>query len=319
MIFEQKKIQIETLSEYLSAARANLNLSLKEVAEKVKMKVKFLESLETGNFKALPADVYVNGFLRRLAELYVVDSVLLIEQFKKEKCIQQQMQKQVAEKNKKRLGNMTQHLIITPKVISLVAGVMFVALTLAYIIWQVWSINKAPSLKILEPQNNIVVTGSSVMIKGETDPGAIVTVNGENNNIFVDGKGFFQTQLGLGAGPAQILVTAKNRFDKSVSQTININGYVPEPIEGKSLELKVDFISSVTLGFAIDGGEMQTMVFSSGDSKTFSAKQKILISTSDAGATRINVNGQDLGPMGRSKEQLSNIPFIAQPETTVKE
>ena len=33
MIFEKKKIQIETLSEYLLAVRENLNLSIEEVSK----------------------------------------------------------------------------------------------------------------------------------------------------------------------------------------------------------------------------------------------------------------------------------------------
>ena len=63
----------------------------------------------------------------------------------------------------------------------------------------------------------------------------------------------------------------------------------------------------------MDDQETQNFNFSSGDTKTFIAKQKIILSTSDAGATDISLNGQNLGLMGKAKEQLSGITFYAPP------
>ena len=104
--------------------------------------------------------------------------------------------------------------------------------------------------------------------------------------------------------------------DKTVRKTLNITGSEPQtaPTSGQ-LVLKIDFSSNVNLSFAIDDGINEKLNFGSGDSKTFTAKRKILLSTSDAGATKITLNGQSLGPMGRTKEQLSNIPFLAQSDT----
>ena len=74
MVFERKKIQLETLSEYLQEAREALGLSAEEVAAKTSIKLFFLQALESGEFKKLPPDVYVLGFLKQLAELYSVES-----------------------------------------------------------------------------------------------------------------------------------------------------------------------------------------------------------------------------------------------------
>ncbi len=318
MLFEQKKISTETLSEYLASVRNNLNFSLEEVSKKTGIKLRFLQSLESGDFRPLPADVYVIGFLRQLAELYVVDANELILQYKKEKNIQKQVLNQrqafVSGWYKKYFGK----LVITPKVLSVILGLMFVILTLGYIIWQLWSINRTPVLKVNEPQNNAVIPGSVVNVSGQTDPGADVSVNGQN--IFVDGKGGFQTQAALSPGPEEITITASNRFGKSVSRAINITGAGSVASTAGPLQLSLSFTGAATIIFTIDNQPSQTVNFSAGDNKTFSAKQKILISTSDAGATKVSLNGQNLGVMGRPKEQLSNVPFFAQPAsaTTTK-
>ncbi|MBI5530708.1 MAG: helix-turn-helix domain-containing protein [Candidatus Doudnabacteria bacterium] len=310
MLFEKKKIQIETLSEYLVAVREDLQLSAVEVSLKTSIKPVFLQALESGNFKLLPAEVYVFGFLRQLGRLYSVDSEELIGQFKKEKTIQRQLQKQEAMMRSSWPKKAFQKIVITPKILSLSAGLLFVFLTVGYIIWQVWSINRTPSLQIFEPQDNAVLQGSFVNVRGQTDPGINITIN--DQSIFVDSKGNFQTQLGLSSGPKEITVTAKNRFDKSVSRTINVTSGGQVHSDGQTLELRVDFTTHVTLGFSLDDQPMQTMDFNAGESKTFTANQKILLSTSDAGSTKVTLNGTALGAMGRSKEQLQNIPFTAQ-------
>ncbi|HYV33492.1 MAG TPA: helix-turn-helix domain-containing protein [Candidatus Limnocylindria bacterium] len=308
MIFEQKKIQIETLSEYLIAVRQSFNFSVEEVSKKTGIKLKFLESLEKGEFKILPADVYVLGFLTQLAALYAINPGELIGQYKKEKGIAQQLSRRAQFLESAWYKKPFNKLVITPKILSLTVGLVFVLLTVGYIIWQVWSINKTPSLQILSPVDNAVAQSSEVEIRGKTDPGMTATVNGQN--IFVDSKGAFETQLGLSPGPKEIVVVASNHFGKSVTKTINITGAAENQTASPQLILKVDFTGTVILGFVIDNEPLQTLHFSNGDSKTFVASQEILLSTSNAGATKVTVNGQILGPMGKPKEQLNSIPFF---------
>jgi len=314
MSFEKKKIQTETLSEYLLAVRENLGLSREEVSRQTGIKLKFLENLESGDFKALPAEVYVLGFLSQLAKFYSVDPSVLNDQYKKEQGIQRHLAKPAGLLASSEYKKFLNKIVITPKVLSLFLGVLFVLLTVGYIIWQVWSINKTPGLQILEPANNSVIAGAFVTVRGSTDPGMIVSVN--DQNIFVDNNGNFNTQLGLTPGPKEIVISAKNRFDKSVSKTVNITGASPVANSANQLALKIDFTAAVSLNFVIDDQAPASLQFAPGDTKTFIARQKILLSTSDAGATHVSLNGQDLGPLGRAKEQLNNIPFLAQTAAT---
>jgi cytoskeletal protein RodZ len=310
MVFEKKKVQIETLSEYLRAVRGNLNFSLSEVSAKTGIKPKFLQSLENGDFMQLPADVYVLGFLGQLAQLYSIDAEDLVGQYKKEKGIQQHLSRETGLLGATWYKKYFQKLVITPKILSVILGLAFILLTSGYIIWQVWSINKTPSLQITSPQNNAVIAGAAVEVSGSTDPSTNLTIN--NQNVFVDSKGGFKTQLGLSPGPKEITITAKNRFGKSVSRTITVTAYSNTGALANTLELKINFTSTVTLGFTIDDQQAQTLEFNAGDAKVFNASQKILLSTSNAGATIITLNGQSLGPMGRAQEQLNNVPFLAE-------
>ncbi len=313
MVFEKKKIQMETLSEYLIAVRKNLNLTVAEVGQKTAIAPKFIVALEEGKFKLLPAGVYAVGFLRRLAQLYVVDADELICQYKKEQMIDRQLKANTEQSGSFVEKKFWKKLVITPKLLSLSLGLLFVGVSIGYIIWQVWSINKTPVLEIIEPQNNAVIQGTTAMVRGHTDAGNSVAVN--EQGIFVDTTGNFQTQLGLSSGPKEIKITASNRFDKQTVKTVSVNVAGQPSNAPESLMLKVDFTAAVSLSYFLDGQAMDMLNFQAGDSKIFFAKQKILLTTSDAGATRVTVNGQSLGAMGRQGERLENVPFTAPPTT----
>ena len=308
MVFETKKIQLETLGEYLQQARKILGFSLSEVSVRIGVKKLFLEALEKGDFKNLPAEVYVCGFLRQLAELYQTDSKLLIDQYKKEQAIQKQLRLKQIDKEDW-FKDYWKKIRITPKLISLFAGILFLMFTVIYVIWQVGSINRVPNLEIFQPTDRQLIFGSYVDVKGKTDPGMNVTVNGQD--VFVDSSGGFQIQLSLEAGPKDLTVVSKNKFDKSQTVKISVVGQPQVAAAAKQAELKLEFFGEGSLDYSIDDGPVVNMGFHSGDAKMLFGQNKILISTSNAGATSVTFNGQLLGTMGRAGEKLSNIPFFA--------
>lgn len=305
MLFEQKKINLETLGEYLKAVRENCRFSMADVSAKTGIKAKFLQHLEEGKFQALPPQVYVLGFLKQLGALYHIQPDILIDQYKKELAIQKQLRAQPAQAAQRRMPKF----IVTPKNLSYFFGGAFVIFTVIYIIWQVFSINRTPSLNLFQPQDHQVVTESFVNVVGQTDAGMSVSINGEP--VFVDKDGNFKKQLGLAAGPKTLEVVAKNKFGKSISRELEIMGQSTVASQPGVLQLKLDFFADTQITVNIDGGGEQQISFHNGDSKIFLGQQKILLSTSDAGATRATLNGQVLGALGRPREQLNNIPFFA--------
>jgi len=320
MIFEVKKIRLETLSEYLSEIRGQLNLLPTEVAERTGIPPKFLEMLEQNHFHQLPPDVYVLGFLRQLAGIYAVDANTLIEQYKKECGIQRQLHARPlfsASWTKKIFGKF----VITPKALSVAAGLLFVIVTLGYIIWQVGSINKTPSLDIVSPQDRQIISDSVITVSGRTDPGTSLNIN--NKSVFVDSQGDFTTQIGIDNGQEQLVFTASNKFNKTSTKTLTVIGEnspavlsastTAPQLSAASVQLKLEFTGPAT--FTVDGSSPQVINFNAGDVKVLSAQDKITISTSDAGATKATYNGQSLGFLGKPKEKLVNVPFFPQSDT----
>lgn len=68
----------------LAEARAQLGLSLDEVAERIRVRREFLEALEQMNMKLLPGKAYALAFLRSYAGALGVDEKAIVEQFQDE-------------------------------------------------------------------------------------------------------------------------------------------------------------------------------------------------------------------------------------------
>jgi cytoskeletal protein RodZ len=307
-MFEKKKIKIETLGEYLLEVRESLKLSLREVSKKTQIKFQYLQGFETGDFGVLPPKVYALGFLRKLGVLYKIDSEILIGQFEKELKI---MEKIKAEKEKRDfLKNKIGKVAITPKLLSLVLGFVFFIISVVYIIWQVVAINQTPSLEVFEPKDQQAIADSSVVVSGKTAPNMKVSVNSEN--VYVDKDGNFKTTVGISSGPKELVITSKNKFDKSVTKILTIIGQQQaQNIQGK-LEMSLNFTAQAELTLTIDDGRPEILQFKAGDSKVIEAQSKVLLSTTNAGATRVILNGKNLGSLGRAGENLQNIPFFAE-------
>jgi transcriptional regulator with XRE-family HTH domain len=310
MVFEKHKIQFETLGEYLTEVRKELGFSLEDVSDKTSIKINFLENIEAGKHEKLPSDVYVLGFIKQLSGLYSLDFEILSLQYKKEKKIFLQLQKNLKEKHKFK-NKFLEKFVITPKSLSLFLGVFLFIGSLIYITWQVLSINKTPKLEILTPVDRQVVKESFIKVMGKTDPGMSVSVNGQN--IFVNLDGDFETQIGVSVGPQEIEVNSKNRFEKFVTKNISIIGEsVSKSQQSQGVKLRLKFLEQVELTYLLDESPAETNMYKNNETKEIFAQQKIIISTTDAGAVEVELNGKNMGVLGRRGEKISNMPFFAE-------
>ena len=71
----------ETVGEILLQARERAQLSLEEVSQETRLSVKNIEFLETDNFEALPAKVYVRGFIRTYAAFLGLDVEYMLSKY----------------------------------------------------------------------------------------------------------------------------------------------------------------------------------------------------------------------------------------------
>lgn len=318
--FETKKISMETLGEYLLEVRTELGLTLEEVSQATGVYEKFIHYIETGKYHLLPPGVYVLGFLKKLAKVYDVSADALVEQYRKERGIVDHLAttKSAEEKSwKTRLQKIT----ITPKLLTISGSVAIGMIAFLYVVFQVFAINKTPALAISEPKNDAVISGTSVSVAGKTEAGMIVAINGQN--VFVDTNGNFQTTIGVAPGQKELRIEAQNKFGKKNSQMLalrveeaNVAG--AETQVPSELQLELKFSKATKIELLKDGIKIPDEIIPAGGIKQITAQNEVELTTYDAGNTRITLNGEELGLLGKAGEKIT-IPFNKESVSLLKE
>ena len=89
--------------------------------------------------------------------------------------------------------------------------------------------------------------------------------------------------LELHRDPKDLVITAANSFGKEITKILTVVGQTVAQEPNGKVDLVLDFIKPVVLGFTIDDQQKQTVNFSPGESKELVAQKQIVITTSDAG------------------------------------
>lgn len=198
-----------SLGERLKKARQDSGLSLKKIADQIKVQVKYLERLENGQHDKLPAPVYTRGFLNKYIQILDLPSEEILAQYQKELEIAS------LSGNKGPLQIPRLHspkLIITPKTIGLFLVAITVILIVGYLIYQFDYLIAPPKLFIDYPSEDLTINRSDIEISGRSDPTAKLTINGQQVYINKDGK--FKQSINLSPGENKLNIEAINRFGK---------------------------------------------------------------------------------------------------------
>lgn len=217
MIFTVKKVETTTFGEKLKKAREEAGLTRQKVAQLLNIQIKYLKSLEEEEIEKLPPNVYIKGFLRKYVKLLNLEPNELVAEYEKEAGVAQSFK----EKSHRSLPQLrSRWFTITPKVLSIVLGSLVFILIIGYLIYQLNVLIGPPRLTIEEPMNNLVIDKTTIAVKGQSEPGAQLTINGQQ--IYINEDGGFSQEINLNQGANIIKIEVTNRFGKSRSETRQI-------------------------------------------------------------------------------------------------
>ena len=322
--FIKKSIGTLTLGEKLKKLRSDRRISLSEVSKHTRIQVKYLEYLEASQYEKLPVDVYVKGFLKNYADFLGIDCNVLIRLYEKERGIKINLEKS---RNSNQNQNQPKPLkispfILTPKIIVIGAILLLTFGGFFYLYKEVGSFASTPSLIVLSPVSNAVVSGNSVLVEGVTEKDAKLYIN--DQQILVNDDGKFRENLTLQSGTNFINVKAVNRFEKETVQTLTVQSdYQSEsgaknPDEARrdssdakkeiEIEVRID-PGPVWINVETDGNLVFSGTMLSGATQKFSAESKISVNSGKGNATFVKFNGKDIGVLGDNPNPVRGVIF----------
>ena len=211
-VSEEKNSALEgetkpALADFLKEKRKEKNLSLERLGELTKIQVYHLTALEAGKFDKLPPAVYRTGIFKRLSKFLDLDENEIIEMYKNES----QKSEVPSYVNSVIIPKKNSYFILTPKKLMIFFGGTFLVLVSAYLWYQFKFLIGPPNL-IVEPHEDIIVRQESFLLKGKTDSGIDLTVNGEK--VYVSSDGSFSKNIQLALGINIIEIKSVNNFGK---------------------------------------------------------------------------------------------------------
>lgn len=204
-------IHMIKVGERLSLERRKRRLSIEEVAKGTKIRPQFLEALEHGDYKKLPSSAYVQGFIKIYAEYLGLPKREILALFRREFN-----EREFIEVLPESFTNPTSRLfaglrfgqatIIITLIILFVLGFTFFQYKAAFF---------APSLVVLEPTENQVITVPNTTVVGNTEQNVTVTI--DDNPVVVSKDGLFKKNITVLAGTTDITVKAVNNFGRETT------------------------------------------------------------------------------------------------------
>ena len=188
--------------------RLELGLTLENVVAETRIQKAQLQAIENGSYLGLNHSVHTLGFVRRYAKLLDLDQGLAASAYLNQRGPLPKVRSQLIRQRVARP-------LVGSRILSRALFIAIAAAITAYLIWQLAILTTPPRLNVSYPPDNQLIYGGSLEVRGQTNPGAQIKVNGQQ--VYIDDKGNFSVGLDLGEGLNLITVEARNSAGKTTT------------------------------------------------------------------------------------------------------
>jgi hypothetical protein len=232
-----------TLGELLLAGRERKGVDLYRAERDTKIRAKYLEALEQGDFKALPGQVYTKGFLRNYALYLGLDPEGVLEQFRVEVGTRFS-DRTIIVPPPRPIEAPRGGLTFTPGIIVAALLTLGVLAFAGYIALQLFRFSQPPGLVVSGPSGLIELAADAeeYLLKGTSDPGVVITIQAPGQETFrvnADSTGHWQRRVPLNKGRNDFVIQAidPTTAKSSAATTLILNVPLPQGPEAPTLAL----------------------------------------------------------------------------------
>ena len=199
------------IGQILRDTREEMGFSEKEVADDLAIPLKFIVSLEKGEWAKLPARIYARGFLKKYAAYLELQSEEVLKEFDEEWTratpseISESVHSRIIKRNPLSFVNQRYLLILI-----FLAAIFVVGL---YFLYEFRFVIRPPEFVITTPAEDETTTLDSFPVSGKIEKESVLTLNGRS--IYTNEKGEFSDSALLSKGLNMLEFEAKNRFGKT--------------------------------------------------------------------------------------------------------
>ena len=205
-----------------------MGVTMQRAAEDTRIRQKFLQAIESGDYQSLPGTVYTKGFLRNYAEYLNLDAEEMVALYTGERGGSEPTRSFSPMK-----PLVKRSFIFTPTVLGPVVVLAGVLLFIGYVYYQFTNFAVAPRVDITDPPGDAVSQTAEYTVKGKTNPEGRITVRTSPgldtiNDIHPAKDGTFSVTVPLKPGPNHVEIQVLDPSGKlaQASRTIQLNPVV---------------------------------------------------------------------------------------------
>jgi len=197
---------VARLGDALRQQREQMGVTLPQAAEDTRIREKFLQALESGDYQSLPGTVYTKGFLRNYAHYLNVDPEEMVALYTGERGGSEPLRSFAPMR-----PLVKRSFIFTPAVLVPVVVLAGILLFVGYVYYQFTNFAVAPNVEITDPPGDAVSQLAEYTVKGKTNPDGRITVRispglDTINDVRPAKDGTFSVVVPLKPGPNHVEV-----------------------------------------------------------------------------------------------------------------
>ncbi len=228
------------LGDALRTQRESMGVTMEQAAEDTRIRTKFLQAIESGDYQSLPGTVYTKGFLRNYAQYLNLDPEELLALYTGERGGTDPVRTFAPMK-----PLVKRSFIFTPTVLVPVVVLAGIVLFIAYVYYQFTNFAVAPHVDITDPAADAVSQTAEYTIKGRTNPEGRITVRvspGQDtiNDVRPATDGTFTVTVPLKPGPNHVEVQVLDPAGKLAQATRTIQFTAPVSNDPQAPQLIVE-------------------------------------------------------------------------------
>jgi cytoskeleton protein RodZ len=162
---------VARLGDALRLQREQMGVTLEQAADDTRIRLKFLQAIESGDYQSLPGNVYTKGFLRNYAEYLNLEPDEIVALYVGERGGIEPLRTFAPMK-----PLVKRSFIFTPTVLVPVAVLAGIVLFVVYFYYQFTSFAVAPHVDITDPPGDAISQSPQFTLKGKANPDGRITV-----------------------------------------------------------------------------------------------------------------------------------------------
>jgi len=195
---------MKTIGEILKNARVEKKFSLESLEKITKIKPTFITLVESESWDKLPAFPVVLGFVKSLSGALNLEEKVIVATLKRD-----YPPKKLTINPK---PDISSKFVWGPKITFTLGVLAFLVLIFGYLGFQYYKFLSPPNLSVESPKEEQLVSGNSVLVFGNTDTDAKITVN--NQPVLVSDDGNFSVNIGVVINTREVVIKAISRSGK---------------------------------------------------------------------------------------------------------